>query len=71
MVVPAAKHDRNLQRQVNQLQRSTKTVKHRPPRAEPVHLRAGHPRAGGSGWKRFEVGSEKQADFNLRISSTL
>ena len=57
MVVPVPRHDRNLQR-------STTPVKQRPPRAEPIHLRAGHPRASGSGWKRFVVGGEKQAQYD-------
>ena len=58
MVVPAPKHVRNLQR-------STTPVKQRPPRAEPIHLHAGNPRASGGGWKRFLVGGEKQADFHV------
>src|SRR5208282_5960441 len=62
MVVPAAKRDdTTLQRQVNQLQRSTKTVQQRPPRAEPIHLRAGHALTRGGGWKRFLVGNEEKA----------
>ena len=66
MGAPAAKRDRStLQRQANQLQRSTKTVKQRPPRAEPIHFRAGHHRASGSGWKRFVVGDEEQAQFHI------
>ena len=61
MVVPEPKRVRTLQRQVNQLQRSTKTVQQRPLRAEPIHLRAGHPRASGSGWDRSVVGNEEKA----------
>ena len=65
MGVPAAKRDSTPYRQANQLQRSTKTVKRRPPRAEPIHLRAGHARASGSGWQRFVVADEEQAQFHI------
>ena len=62
MGVPAAKRDSiTLQRQANQLQRSTKTIKQRPPRAEPILVRAGHRRAGGSGWDPSVVGNEEKA----------
>ena len=66
MGVPAAQRDGiTLQRQANQLQRSTKTVKQRPPRAEPIHLRAGYLRASGSGWDRSLVGNEAKAHFHI------
>ena len=65
MVVPEPKRARTLQRHVNQLQRSTKSFKQRPPRAEPIYFFAGNPRARGGGWKRLVVGNEKQAHFHI------
>ena len=65
MVVPEPKRVRTLQRQVNQLQRSIKTVKQRPRRAEPIHFFAGNPPASGGGWKRLVVGSEEPAHFHI------
>jgi len=64
-VVPEPKRAETLQRQVNQLQRSTTPAKQRPFRAEPIHFFAGDPLASGGGWKRLVVGSEKPARFHV------